>query len=100
MKKTQDKTWMVEQPWDLGGAVMPIRSVVKAASRKAAQTGAADAVRRAILVLLKSSEIPHHMSAKGEPVVLYAIGPGDLVKDAWVRPCLCDSFHGPAAGRT
>jgi hypothetical protein len=81
-KAQEKKTWMVEQRWSLGASVVPIRSVVKAVGRKAAQSGAAEAIRRALLVLLQSNTIPSHMHAVGEPVVLYAMGPGDLVRDA------------------
>ncbi len=41
------KTWMVEQLWTIGDMTVPVRSVVEAKTKKAAQKGAAAACKAA-----------------------------------------------------
>jgi hypothetical protein len=78
-KQNAQKVWMVEQLWNLGPAIIPVRSVVKAATRSKAQRGAARAILDALIVLLKGASVPGH--AVSNPVVLYAMGPAELIKD-------------------
>ncbi len=77
MKK--QKAWMVEQRWDLGPMVIPVRSVVKAATRAQALRGAGKAIQAALAVLLKGKPVPGRSAS--DPVVLYAMGPAELIKD-------------------
>ena len=80
MRKKQDsrKLWMVEQRWRFkaGMPPMPVRSVLKAKSRKAAAAGAAASVKRAVSVL--AGRVVGR--PVGPPVVLYALGPAALME--------------------
>lgn len=71
-----EKTWMVEQRWDVGPTVVPVRSVVNATTRRKALAGAPEAVRAAVVVLLGGKVVGQPV---GEPVVLYALDTGDVV---------------------
>jgi hypothetical protein len=79
-KAKAEKVWIVEQRWDVGPAIVPIRSVVKAVTRKDAERGAPEAIRLALVQLTGRTDPPG--KAASAPVVLYAAGPGDLVADA------------------
>lgn len=73
MVKNERKRWMVEGRCQLNGMVIPIRSVVEAASKKAAQSGANKAVDDAIDYLAKSRGVSPVPPRKGDAIVLYAM---------------------------
>lgn len=72
-KRGQVKTWMVEGRCKLNGLVIPIRSVVEAASKKAAQSGANKAVDDAIAYLAESRGVSPVPPRFGDAIALYPI---------------------------
>lgn len=72
-KCKQKKTWMVEGRCKLNGLVIPIRSVVEAASKKGAQDGANKAVDDAITYLAESRGVSPVPPRFGDAVALYPI---------------------------
>lgn len=62
------KIWMTCGHWRIMGRIIPIRSVVKAKTRREAQKGADKAVRRAACALVGWNGKP-----QGSAMVLYAM---------------------------
>ncbi len=66
------KMWMVEGLWEIEeGLTVPVRSVVLAKTKKTANEGAPEAVRRAVEAMMRTTEPPGR--AVGDPAILYAM---------------------------
>lgn len=77
MPRVSKVLWLVEQQWDTGSAMFPIRSVVRASTQAMAARRAAGAILDAVEVL--AGRIVG--KAVGSPVVLRRIALGQMTSE-------------------